>query len=76
MMPAYERSTGSRPFEMTPFVRFLGARTDELRPLLRHAVPLRVALHRHPGIPGVVEAALRLLTAVPGVTSGCRKSDS
>ncbi len=67
MMPAYERSTGSRPFEMTPFMRFLGARTDELRPLLRHAVPLRVALHRHPGIPGVVEAALRLLTAVPGV---------
>jgi heterodisulfide reductase subunit D len=67
MMPAYERSTGSRPFEMTPFMRFLGARTDELRPLLRHAVPLRVALHRHPGIPGVVEAALRLLAAVPGV---------
>jgi heterodisulfide reductase subunit D len=24
-------------------------------------------LHRHPGIPGVVEAAIRLLTAVPGV---------
>jgi heterodisulfide reductase subunit D len=67
MMPAYERSTGSRPFEMTPFMRFLGARTDELRPMLRHAVPLRVALHGHPGIPGVVEAALRLLTAVPGV---------
>src|ERR1700688_4101631 len=67
MMPAYERSTGSRPFEMTPFMRFLGARTDELRPLLRHKVPMRVALHRHPGIPGVVEAALRLLAAVPGV---------
>jgi heterodisulfide reductase subunit D len=67
MMPAYERSTGSRPFEMTPFMRFLGARTDDLRPLLRHAVPMRVALHRHPGIPGVVEAALRLLAAVPGV---------
>jgi Fe-S oxidoreductase len=67
MMPAYERETGSRPFEMTPFMRFLGARTDELRPLLRHPVPMRVALHRHPGIPGVVEAALQLLNAVPGV---------
>jgi heterodisulfide reductase subunit D len=67
MMPAYERSAGSRPFEMTPFMRFLGARADELRPLLRHRVPMRVALHRHPGIPGVVEAALRLLNAVPGV---------
>jgi heterodisulfide reductase subunit D len=67
MLPAYERSTGSRPFEMTPFMRFLGARTDELRPLLRHRVPMRVALHRHPGISGVVEAALQLLSAVPGV---------
>jgi heterodisulfide reductase subunit D len=67
MLPAYERSTGSRPFEMTPFMRFLGARTDELRPLLRHPVPMRVALHRHPGISGVVEAALQLLSAVPGV---------
>jgi len=26
MMPAYERSVGSRPFEMTPFMRFLGER--------------------------------------------------
>jgi heterodisulfide reductase subunit D len=67
MLPAYERQVGSRPFEMTPFMRFLGERTDQLRPLLRHRVPMRVALHRHPGIPGVVEAAIRLLTAVPGV---------
>jgi Fe-S oxidoreductase len=67
MLPAYERSAGSRPFEMTPFMRFLGARVDELRPLLRRPVPMRVALHRHPGIPGVVEAALGLLAAVPGI---------
>ena len=66
-MPAYQRRTGSRPFEMTPFMRFLGERTDRLRPQLRYRVPMRVALHRHPGIPGVVEAAIRLLTAVPGV---------
>jgi Fe-S oxidoreductase len=67
MLPAYERSAGSRPFEMTPFLRFLGGRTEDLRPLLCKPVPMRVALHRHPGIPGVVEAALRLLAAVPGV---------
>jgi Fe-S oxidoreductase len=67
MLPAYERSAGSRPFEMTPFMRFLGARVDELKPLLRRPVPMRVALHRHPGIPGVVEAALGLLAAVPGI---------
>jgi heterodisulfide reductase subunit D len=67
MLPAHERSAGSKPFEMTPFMRFLGARIDDLKPLLRRPVPMRVALHRHPGIPGVVEAALRLLAAVPGI---------
>jgi heterodisulfide reductase subunit D len=67
MLPAYERQTGSRPFEMTPFMRYLGERIDDLRPLLRLPVPMRLALHRHPGIPGVVEAAVALLAAVPGV---------
>jgi heterodisulfide reductase subunit D len=67
MLPAYERQVGSRPFEMTPFMRFLGERIEELRPMLRLPVPMRVALHRHPGIAGVVEAAVKLLTAVPGV---------
>jgi Fe-S oxidoreductase len=67
MLPAYERQTGSRPFEMTPFMRYLGERIEDLRPLLRLPVPMRVALHRHPGIPGVVEAAIALLTAVPGI---------
>jgi heterodisulfide reductase subunit D len=67
MLPAYERQVGSRPFEMTPFMRYLGERSEDLRPLLRLPVPMRVALHRHPGIPGVVEAAISLLTAVPGI---------
>ena len=67
MLPAYERQVGSRPFEMTPFMRYLGERLEDLRSLLRLPVPLRVALHRHPGIPGVVEAAIALLTAVPGI---------
>jgi hypothetical protein len=67
MLPAYERQTGSRPFEMTPFMRYLGERFGDLQPLLRMPVPMRVALHRHPGIPGVVEAATKLLTAVPGI---------
>ncbi len=67
MLPAYERKVGSRPFEMTPFMRFLGDRVEQLRPMLRIRVPMRVALHRHPGIPGVVEAAINLLTAVPGI---------
>jgi Fe-S oxidoreductase len=67
MLPAYERQTGSRPFEMTPFMRYLGERLEDLLPLLRLPVPMRVALHRHPGLPSVVEAAEKLLAAVPGI---------
>ena len=67
MLPAYERQVGNRPFEMTPFMRYLGERFEDLRPLLRLPVPMRVALHRHPGIPGVVEAVTKLLAAVPGI---------
>src|SRR5262249_36169995 len=44
-MPAHERATGGRPFEMTPFMRYLRGRLDDLRPLLRKRVELRVALH-------------------------------
>jgi heterodisulfide reductase subunit D len=66
-LPAYERRTGTRPFEMTPFMRFLGERVEALRPMLRQRVPMRVALHRHPGLASVVEAAERLLGAVPGL---------
>ncbi len=66
-LPTIERARGSRPFEMTPFMRFLGERIDKLGPLLRERVPMRVALHRHPGLPEVVGAAERLLTSVPGV---------
>jgi heterodisulfide reductase subunit D len=66
-MPAHERMTGSKPFEMTPFMRFLHGRLDDLRPMLRRRVDLRVALHRHPGVPGIMEAAEDILRAVPGI---------
>ncbi|HZR75592.1 (Fe-S)-binding protein [Bradyrhizobium sp.] len=67
-LPALERQRGARPFEMTPFLRFLEQRIDQLTPHLRERVPMRVALHRHPGVSGVMEAAIRLLNAIPGVT--------
>src|SRR6202012_800650 len=67
-LPALERQRGARPFEMTPFMRFLGERLDQLKPHLRQAVPMHVALHRHPGVAGVMEAAARILGAIPGVT--------
>jgi Fe-S oxidoreductase len=66
-LPTAETMRGSRPFEMTPFMTFLGGRIDALRPMLRKPVPMRVALHRHPGIPGVVAAAENILRAVPGI---------
>jgi Fe-S oxidoreductase len=66
-LPTVEKARGSRPFEMTPFMVYLGGRLDALRPLLRKRVDMRVALHRHPGIPGVVKAAEAMLRAVPGV---------
>jgi heterodisulfide reductase subunit D len=66
-LPTVERVRGARPFEMTPFMLFLRGKLDRLRPLLRRRVPMRVALHRHPGIKGVVEAAEDILRAVPGV---------
>ena len=55
------------PFDLTPFMPFLHAKLDELRPLLKNRVEMTVALHRHPGIAGVMEAAEELLRAVPGI---------
>jgi heterodisulfide reductase subunit D len=66
-LPTIEKTRGSKPFEMTPFMLFLRRHLDRLRPFLRKRVEMRVALHRHPGIKGVVEAAEDILQAVPGV---------
>jgi heterodisulfide reductase subunit D len=66
-LPTIERQRGSRPFEMTPFMRFLQGRVAQLRPHLRRRVEMRVALHRHPGVAGVMEAAAEMLQAIPGV---------
>src|ERR1700733_5015507 len=66
-LPAIERQRGARPFEMTPFMRFLDGRLAELKPHLRKPVQMRVALHRHPGISGAVQAAIDVLQAIPGI---------
>jgi hypothetical protein len=52
---------------MTPFMRFLRRNLDVLRPLLTKRVDMRIALHRHPGVAGVMEAAEEVLRAVPGI---------
>jgi Fe-S oxidoreductase len=66
-LPTLDRTRGSKPFEMTPFTLFLRKHLDRLRPMLCEPVRLRIALHRHPGIHGVVEAAEDILRAVPGI---------
>ena len=67
-LPAVERQRGRRPFEMTPFLRFLAHRIEQLAPHLKRSVPMRVALHRHPGVSGVMEAAIEILSAIPAMT--------
>ena len=65
-IPTVEKVRGSRPFEMTPFMLFLKTRFEDLRPMLKNSVPMRIALHKHPGVKGVVEAGTELLRMVPG----------
>jgi heterodisulfide reductase subunit D len=67
-LPTLERQRGAKPFEMTPFMRFLGQRLDDLKPHLRKPVQMRVALHRHPGLSSVMEAAIKILRAIDGIT--------
>jgi Fe-S oxidoreductase len=66
-LPTIERQRGSRPFELTPFMRFLDDRLAQLKPHLQRRVEMRVALHRHPGVAGVMEAAAEILGAIPGI---------
>jgi heterodisulfide reductase subunit D len=66
-LPTIEQTRGAKPFEMTPFTMFIRNNLDRLRPHLREPVPMRIALHKHPGIRGVVEAAEDILWAVPGI---------
>jgi Fe-S oxidoreductase len=68
MLPTFERATGETPFDMTPFMRFLQRNLEALRPLLKRRVEIRVALHKHPGVAGVMDATEDILRTVPGIT--------
>jgi hypothetical protein len=48
-------------------MRFLGDRLEQLKPHLQRRVEMRVALHKHPGVAGVVEAAAEILKMVTGI---------
>ena len=66
-MPEIEKMKGTRPFEVSPFILFVREQLDRLRPMFRQSVAMRVALHRHPGLTGSMEAAAEILAAVPGI---------
>jgi len=65
-LPTYEEILSST-FNMTMFPNFLLEHLEKLKPLLRHRVEKRVALHEYSGELGVVEAVKTLLDAIPGL---------
>ena len=66
-LPSYSETNGASPFDLTPYVQFIADRLDRLTPLMRRRVERRVALHERPVLPKVVEAARRILNAIPGL---------
>jgi hypothetical protein len=66
-LPTVEKMTGSRPFEMTPFMLFLSGKFDAVKPMLTRRVEMRVALHVPPGVRGVAAVCRDLLASVPGI---------
>lgn len=60
---------GTNPaFALEHVVPYIADRLDRLRPHFVRPVPWRVALHEHPGVPGVTEAVTKILGAIPGLT--------
>jgi heterodisulfide reductase subunit D len=66
-LQSYERQFGERPFDLNPFLVYLGERSQELAALMKHRVGKRVALHERPVLPQVMAAVKKLLSIVPGV---------
>ena len=67
-LPSYAETKKANPFELTPYIQYIAGRLDRLAPLMTRPVKRRVALHERPVLPGVVDAARRILRAVPGLT--------
>lgn len=65
-LPSYQAITGNS-FDMTMFPVFLAENLDRLRPMMTERVEKRVALHEFPGSPGVTDAVIELLSAVPSL---------
>ena len=67
ILPTIERQRGSRPFEMNPVHAISRRPAGAVKAALQRRVEMRVALHKHPGMAGVMEAAAEILKMVPGI---------
>ena len=54
-------------FALEHVVPYIADRLDRLRAHFVHPVRRRVALHEHPGVPGVTEGVVKILGAIPGL---------
>ena len=61
------RTVQAPAYDLEAFVVFLASRLEDLKTLMRHRVEKRVGLHEHPGVAGVCESAIAILSAIPGV---------
>ncbi|MBV9827229.1 MAG: (Fe-S)-binding protein [Alphaproteobacteria bacterium] len=65
-LPNYEAQFGERPFDLNPFLTFLGDRADQLAALMRRPVNKRIALHERPVFPEAMAAVKKLISIIPG----------
>ena len=66
-LPNYEAQFGEKPFDLNPFLVYLGDHADELRSLMVNRVEKRVALHERPVFPQTMEAVRKLAAIIPGL---------
>jgi heterodisulfide reductase subunit D len=62
VMPSTDAS-----FNLEHVVAYIAARIELLRPHFVNPINKRIALHEHPGVAGVTEGAIKILTAIPGL---------
>jgi Fe-S oxidoreductase len=66
-LPNYEAQFGEKPFDLNPFLVFLGDRADALAALMVNRVEKRVALHERPVFPQTMAAVKKLAAIIPGL---------
>ena len=54
-------------FALGHVIPYIAERIDRLRSQFIRPVSKRVALHEHPGVAGVTEGVVKILTAIPGI---------